>query len=98
MFKIDIKKIREKYWIREDRERLFLSGVMITCMVASVVTIYWHYFDMTEMKPKIKLKGNLTKKELYERLKYMDYVVPLDKGTTKYYRINEYVKPPLEHE
>lgn len=85
------RKFREKYWIRKDREDLFFTGFMLTCMIASVVTTYWHYFDMIELKPKIKLKSDI-KKEDIKKIKDVDYMIGLKKDST-FYKVEEYFKP-----
>jgi|GEM_PF-4212753 len=86
-----VRKFREKYWIRKDREDLFFAGFMIACMVASVVTTYWHYFDMIELRPKIKLKLN-TPKEDIKKIRDVGYMMNLKKNTT-FYKVDEYFKP-----
>lgn len=91
-----VKKFREKYWIRKDREDLFFTGFLFTCMVASVVTTYWHYFDMIELKPKIKLKTEAKKEEIKRLSKQeVDFMVPLQKNST-FYKVEEYFKPEME--
>jgi len=94
-----IKKFREKYWIRKDREDLFFVGFMITCMVASVVTTYWHYFDMIEMKPKIKLKTEEKSKKEIKKLEEVGYMINLKKNST-FYKIDDdtITPPPLTEE
>ncbi|MEF3279879.1 MAG: hypothetical protein K6357_02795 [Elusimicrobiota bacterium] len=93
-----VKKFREKYWIRKDREDFFFTGFMITCLVASVVTTYWHYFDMIELKPKIKLKTEFKKDDIKKISQQdVDYMVPLKKIST-FYKVEEYFKPDMEKE
>ncbi|MCX7642058.1 MAG: hypothetical protein N2Z20_05425 [Elusimicrobiales bacterium] len=87
-----IRIFRDKYWIRKDREDLFWSGFMLACMVSSIVTTYWHYFDMIELRPKIKLKTTESKKDIIKKIKDVDFMVPLKKSST-FYKIEEYFKP-----
>ncbi len=89
--KIFIRVFRDKYWIRRDRDNVFWSGVMLACMVASIVTTYWHYFDMTELKPKIKLKTKASKMEL-KKIEDAGFMLPLQRTST-FYKIEEYFKP-----
>jgi len=87
-----IRNFRDKYWIRKERDDFFLMGFIITCIIASIATTYWHYFDMTELKPKIRLKGEKTKKELFKEIKDVDFMINLRKSST-FYRVEEYFKP-----
>ncbi len=86
-----IRIFRDKYWIRKDRDNLFWSGFMLASMIASVVITYWHYFDMIELKPKIKLKIEASKKEL-KKIDDTDFMLPLKKNST-FYKVEEYFKP-----
>lgn len=86
-----LRIFRDRYWIRRDRENFFWSGFMLACMISSVVTTYWHYFDMVELRPKIKLKTIDSKKEM-KRINDIDFMVPLKKTST-FYKIEEYFKP-----
>jgi len=87
--------IREKFWIRQDRERAFFAGLLITCSIASFITSYWHYNDMTELKPKIKIDSGLTKEKQYKVIKEADYIPPINQSTTSFYKIEEYAKPSI---
>jgi len=90
-----LSSIRERYWIRQDRERFFFAGLLMTCTIASFITTYWHYNDMTELKPKIKIDTNLSKERQYKILKEADYIPPVTKNTTSFYKIEEYAKPSI---
>lgn len=90
-FKNLLRLLRDKYWIRRDRDDIFWSGFMLACMIASVVTTYWHYFDMIELRPKIKLKIDDSKKEI-KKIKDVDLMIPLKKSST-FYKVEEYFKP-----
>lgn len=90
-FKDFLRVLRDKYWIRKDREDFFWSGFMLACMITSIVITYWHYFDMIELKPKIKLKTTDSKKEI-KSIKDVDFMIPLKKTST-FYKIEEYFKP-----
>jgi hypothetical protein len=86
------KKFRDKYWIRRERDDFFFTGFILASIAASVITTYWHYFDMTELKPKIRLKGEKTKKELFKEIKDVDFMINLKKSST-FYKFDEYFKP-----
>lgn len=86
-----IRMFRDKYWIRKDRDDFFWSGFMLACMIASIVTTYWHYFDMIELRPKIKLKTTQAK-DTIKKIKDVDFMLPLKKSST-FYKIEEYFKP-----
>ena len=87
-----VRRFRDKYWIRKERDDFFITGFILACIAASIVTTYWHYFDMTELKPKIRLKGEKTKKELFKEIKDVDFMINLKKSST-FYRVEEYFRP-----
>ncbi len=37
-------------WIRKDREEYFLGGVIVTCVIASFLSVYWHFSDRIPLK------------------------------------------------
>jgi hypothetical protein len=86
-------EFRKKFWISKNREEIFISGVVIACVAASLITSYWHHYDMTEVKPKLKLNIDLSKKEQYKALKEADYMMPNLKQSTTFYKIETYAKP-----
>lgn len=88
---MNLRRFREKYWIRKDRDDPFFMGFIITTIIASVVTTYWHWWDMMELKPKIKLKVEAKKDEI-KKIKDVDYMINLKKSST-FYKIDEYFKP-----
>ena len=88
--KLNLKSIR-KYWIRKDREQYFLSGVIVTCVIAGFVSSYWHFSDRITVKQKIKIQqGTITKAQEFQKLKEVGYFVPkLQVGATRYYKLEE---------
>lgn len=64
-----LSQIREKFWIRKDRENVFFSGLIVTCICASIATTYWHFYDRTELRPKIKMNNPISKEKEYKELK-----------------------------
>jgi len=88
--KIDLKLSR-KLWIRKDREEYFLSGVIMTCVIAGFVSSYWHFSDRITVKQKIKIQQKeITKAEEFQKLREVGYFAPkLQVGTTQYYKMEE---------
>lgn len=37
-------------WIRKDREEYFLGGVIVACVIASFISVYWHFSDRVPLK------------------------------------------------
>ncbi len=84
-----------KYWIRKDREQYFLSGVIITSVIAAFTASYWHFSDrinLTESKIQIKTTKGLERKKEFERFKESTYIS--EKGIEKYYRPDQYIPVP----
>jgi len=91
-----LSAIREKIWMREDRENFFFSGFLLTAIIAAFTTSYWHYQDRTELKPKIKLKASMSREKQYKILREGDYLAPnLRSSSTAFYKIEEYAKPSV---
>jgi len=88
--KLDLKAVR-KFWIRKDREEYFLSGVIMTCVIAGFVSSYWHFSDRITVKQKITIQQKkITKEQEFQKLKEVGYFAPkLQVGTTRYYRMEE---------
>ena len=88
--KLDLKSVR-KFWIRKDREEYFLSGVIMTCVIAGFVSSYWHFSDRIMVKQKIKIQQKtITKAQEFQKLKEVGYFAPkLQVGTTRYYKLEE---------
>ncbi len=84
----------KELWIRKDREEYFLGGVIITCVIASFLSVYWHFSD--RVPPKELDKGR-------EKQFYGDRPAPrlpssfspylhqgaTGKRTTAFYRLGE---------
>lgn len=86
--------IREKFWIRKDREQLFFSGLILASIAASITTTYWHFYDRTELRPKIKLNTQLSKKKQYKILKEAENsIAGIAEKTTSFYKIETYATP-----
>lgn len=88
--KIDFKLIR-KFWIRKDREQYFLSGVIVTCVIAGFVSSYWHFSDRIMVKQKIQIHQKaISKAAEFQKLKEVGYFAPkLQVGATTYYKMEE---------
>ena len=88
--KLNFKLIR-KFWIRKDREQYFLSGVIVTCVIAGFVSSYWHFSDRIMVKQKIKIQQKtITKEQEFQKLREVGYFEPkLQVGTTRYYKMEE---------
>lgn len=87
---IDFKEL----WIRKDREEYFLGGVIITCVIASFLSVYWHFSD--RIPPKKFDKGR--EKQFYGARPaprhpsgFSPYLYPGATGrqTTTFYRLGE---------
>ncbi|MEW5950780.1 MAG: hypothetical protein AB1637_02705 [Elusimicrobiota bacterium] len=91
-----LSQIREKFWIRKDRENLFFSGLILASMAASITTTYWHFYDRTELRPKIKLNTQLSKEKQYKILKEAENsTAGLKEKTTSFYKIEKYSDPTI---
>ncbi|GAB4028231.1 MAG: hypothetical protein Fur0012_00100 [Elusimicrobiota bacterium] len=91
-----LSQIREKIWIRKDRENLFFSGLILASIAASTVTTYWHFYDRTELRPKIKLNTGLTKEKQYKLLKEAENsTAGLKEKTTSFYNVETYASPTV---
>lgn len=84
-------KLSRKLWIRKDREQYFLSGVIVTCVIAGFVSSYWHFTDRMSVKHEIKLQQKkITKAQEFQKLREVGYFEPkLQVGTTQYYKLEE---------
>ena len=80
-----------KWWIRKDREQYFLSGVIVTCVIAGFVSSYWHFSDRIMVKQKIKIRQKtISKEQEFQKLREVGYFAPkLQVGTTRYYKMEE---------
>ncbi len=88
--------LREKIWIRKDREQLFFSGLILASIAASITTTYWHFYDRTELRPKIKLNTTLSKKNQYKMLKETENsIAGIAEKTTSFYNIETYAEPTV---
>ncbi|MCX5784925.1 MAG: hypothetical protein NTX59_04485 [Elusimicrobia bacterium] len=90
-----------RFWIRKDREQYLLSGVIITCVIGSFVSAYWHFSDRTQVKREIRVKASAPK-ETMKRLKEVQFSAQkLKIGNTSYYKIDSdtrHVIPKLGEE
>ena len=78
-----------KFWIRKDREQYFLSGVIVTCVIAGFVSSYWHFSDRLAVKPNIKLHlRKISKTQEIQKLKEGQFYDPkFQIGATQYYKL-----------
>lgn len=85
-----------KYWIRKDRERYFLIGVIVNCVIASFVSSYWHFSDRITAPPNIRLHAqDISRKLESKKLKEAQFYEPRFKAdATQYYRIERDVARP----
>ena len=82
-----------KFWIRKDREQYLLSGVIITCVIGSFVSSYWHFSDRIQIKTNIKMKS-AAPAETMKRLKEVQFSQQkMTVGATQYYRLDSGTKP-----
>jgi len=86
-----LKFLIDKFWIRKDRERYFLIGVILTSLIACFVSAYWHYSDMVHNAPNIKMtKKTISKSAEAKKLKETQFYTPtLRRGATRYYKMEE---------
>lgn len=88
-------KIRD-FWIRRDREQYFLSGVIITCVIGSFVSSYWHFTDRITVRRDIKINRWRTPEERQKTLKEVQYTpAKLRVGATQYYRLENDSAPSV---
>ena len=74
-------------WIRKDREKYLFGGVIVTCMIASAVSSYWHFSDRLQIKKSIKIKSGAAG-ETVKRLHDTQLAAPKMKvGKTRYYKL-----------
>ncbi len=91
-----LSQIREKFWIRKDRESVFFSGLIVACISASIATTYWHFYDRTELRPKIKMNNQINKAREYKILKETENsTAGLKSKTTSFYNIETYASPDV---
>jgi len=45
-----------RFWIRKDRERYLLGGVIAACMIGGFVSSRWHLSDRIQSKKNIKIR------------------------------------------
>jgi len=76
-------------WIRKDREQYLLIGVMIACMIGTIVSSYWHFSDRIKVKKNIRIKASAQKgtKEVQFSPQTMTA------GATRYYKLDSGIKP-----
>ncbi|MFA6434332.1 MAG: hypothetical protein WCW52_06520 [Elusimicrobiales bacterium] len=81
----------KNFWIRRDRERYFLSGLLATCFIGGFVSTYWQFADRVAAKPNITLhQRKISKKQEFQKLKEGQLYVPrFQVGATQYYKLEE---------
>ena len=84
-------KLSRKFWIRKDREQYFLSGVIMTCVIAGFASSYWHFSDRMAVKQNISIRQpKITKAQEFQKLREAGYFEPkLQVGATQYYKLEE---------
>lgn len=88
-------KIRD-FWIRRDREQYLLSGVILTCVIGSFVSSYWHFTDRISVRQDIKINKWRTPEEERKTLKEVQYTpAKLKVGGTQYYKLDEGSMPSM---
>ena len=62
---------RKRFWIRRDRERFFLIGFLIICIVSSFLTTWWNFSDRVAVEGRVVMKKTrkITKKKEAELLR-----------------------------
>lgn len=80
-----------QFWIREDREQYFLSGFILTCVIAGFVSSYWHFSDRLAVKRRIKLdQPKISKIQESRKLREAQFYAPkFQIGATQYYKLEE---------
>lgn len=85
-------------WMRKDREEYFLGGVIVTCVIASFLSVYWHFSDRIPLKKLDEPRG----KTFYGARPapgrsggFSPYLHPgaVGKQTTVFYRLGEETVP-----
>ena len=88
----DFKKIRQKFWIRKDRENYLLSGVLLAAITSGFISSYWHYADRMEVFSKIDidLHMNMEEGKEFDRFKEAaSYSTTPQEGEKQYFKLEE---------
>ena len=85
-----------RFWIRKDREQYFLSGVMLTCIIAGFVSSYWHFADRLAVRQNINMRNLKSPETEQKKLKELQYTPSrLKVGTTQYYKMDKDTMPSV---
>jgi hypothetical protein len=78
-----------RFWIRKDRERLLLGGVIITCTIGTFVSNYWHFQDRVMVHRTIKINAHRSKEAQQKTLNEVQFMPSkLKPGAKQYYKMD----------
>ena len=78
-----------RFWIRRDREQFLLSGVIITSMIGTFVSNYWHFQDRVAVHRTIKINAQKSKDAQQKALKEVQFMPSRIKpGAKQYYKMD----------
>lgn len=85
-----------RFWIRRDRERYLLGGVIVTTIIASYVSAHWHFVDVVNMFKNIKTYNQEASKRPAKKLQEVEYNPgKMKAGSKQYYRMDSQTAPAI---
>ena len=78
-----------RFWIRRDREKILLAGVIITATIGTFVSNYWHFQDRVMVHRTIKINAQKSKEAQQKALKEVQFMPSKMKpGAKQYYKVD----------
>jgi len=85
-----------KFWIRQDRMKYFMAGLIVTLTIAGFISAQWKFSDRTEVRQNIKMRPRTTPGKQQGKLKEVQYTpAKLRVGDKQYYRMDGDKKPSM---
>jgi len=91
-----LSDIRQKIWIRADREEYLAAGVIIAAIITTYVSGHWHFLDEVNALRRMNRYAHEAAASPDKKIREVEYTpVKLKVGNKLYYQLDKETAPSI---